>query len=280
MRAWAMSKDGKILATQKSDAGINTMKDGEFEQGLSDLISPWLHGPIPILLCGAVGSREGWIDAGYLDVPCKAEAGETVRPNVVDPNLNVHILPGVRQLDPADIMRGEETQIAGFLAQNGDWDGVICLPGTETKWVHISAGEIVSFQTYITGGLFSILSTHSALRHSIDGGWNDESFKHGLDQATNRPEKLAAQLFAIRADDVVKNSKGARSRLSGLLIGAEISAAKPYWLGQNVVVVGNPEISQLYVDALAYLSVDANQFDGGLASIAGLSLAFRSQISK
>ena len=58
-------------------------------------------------------------------------------------------------------MRGEETQIAGFLALNPKFDGVICLPGTHTKWVHISAGEIVSFRTFMTGEMFALLSQQS-----------------------------------------------------------------------------------------------------------------------
>lgn len=48
-------------------------------------------------------------------------------------------------------MRGEEIQIAGYLAEKPDFDGVICLPGTHTKWVRISAGEIVGFATFLTG---------------------------------------------------------------------------------------------------------------------------------
>ena len=54
-------------------------------------------------------------------------------------------------------MRGEETQIAGFLSEFPGFDGVVCLPGTHTKWVHLSAGEIVSFRTFMTGELFGLL---------------------------------------------------------------------------------------------------------------------------
>jgi hypothetical protein len=31
----------------------------------------------------------------------------------------------------------------------------LCLPGTHTKWVHLSAGEVVSFRTFMTGELFA-----------------------------------------------------------------------------------------------------------------------------
>jgi hypothetical protein len=76
-------------------------------------------------------------------------------------------------------MRGEETQIAGFLAQNPGFDGVLCLPGTHTKWVHISAGEVVSFRSFMTGELFATVGPHSVLRHSVGEGWDDAAFGRG-----------------------------------------------------------------------------------------------------
>ena len=68
------------------------------------------------------------------------------------------------QTSPPDVMRGEETQIAGYLSKNPDFDGIICLPGTHTKWVHISANEIVSFKTFMTGEIFLSLSERSILK--------------------------------------------------------------------------------------------------------------------
>jgi hypothetical protein len=75
--------------------------------------------------------------------------------------------------NPPDVMRGEETQIAGFLAAAPGFDGVLCLPGTHAKWVQISAEEVVSFRTFMTGEMFDLLSAQSVLRHSIAGGSDD-----------------------------------------------------------------------------------------------------------
>lgn len=66
-------------------------------------------------------------------------------------------------------MRGEKTQIAGFLAARPDFDGVLCLPDTHSKWVRISAGEICHFQTLMTGEMFDLLARYSVLRHSVGG---------------------------------------------------------------------------------------------------------------
>ena len=46
-----------------------------------------------------------------------------------DPRVDVRILPGLCQNTPADVMRGEETQIAGYLAKDPNFFGTLCLPG-------------------------------------------------------------------------------------------------------------------------------------------------------
>ncbi len=143
--------------------------------------------------------------------------------------------PACQQDRPADVMRGEETQVAGVLALHPGFDGVICHPGTHSKWVQVSAGEVVSFQTYMTGEIFALLSTQSVLRHSLAEGWDDAAFDAGVADALQSPEKFAARLFSLRAEFLLHGltPAKARARLSGLLIGIELAGAKPYWLGQT-----------------------------------------------
>jgi 2-dehydro-3-deoxygalactonokinase len=182
------------------------------------------------------------------------------------------------QTDPADVMRGEETQIAGFLARNKNWDGVICLPGTHTKWVHVSADEIVSFQTYMTGDLFATISGHTVLRHSVSGDdWDADAFDAGVADGMARPERIAARLFSLRAEGLLNGMTNAtaRARLSGLLIGAELAGAKPYWLGQQIAVIGAGGLSALYVRALQTQFAPATQVKADAITLAGLSAAYR-----
>jgi 2-dehydro-3-deoxygalactonokinase len=194
---------------------------------------------------------------------------------VSDPRILVRIVPGVRQTDPADVMRGEETQIAGYLASDPGFDGILCLPGTHTKWVHVSAGEIVSFRTFMTGELFDLLSTASVLRHSVGEGWNDGAFSDALSDALSRPEAVAARLFSIRAEALLKglDPAAARSRLSGALIGIELAAARPYWLGQHVALVGAGTLSGIYAAALATQGVAAEISDVAEMTLRGLASA-------
>jgi 2-dehydro-3-deoxygalactonokinase len=275
LRAWAMGPDG-VLAEVQSDDGMGKLARDGFEPALRRLIGPWLAAePVPVIACGMVGARQGWAEAPYRAVPCAPVArGEGVAVPVE--GLNIRIIPGLCQTKPADVMRGEETQIAGVLALHPQFDGVICLPGTHSKWAQVSAGEVVSFQTHMTGEMFALLSGQSVLRHSMTTpGWDDAAFDAGAAEGLSRPERLMARLFSLRAESLLHGlgAAQARARLSGLLIGAEIAAARPYWLGQRVVLVGGAALSASYARALASQGLTAETLDATACTLAGLAAA-------
>ncbi|MDJ0626749.1 MAG: 2-dehydro-3-deoxygalactonokinase [Rhodobacter sp.] len=277
LRAWAMDDRDAVLAEARSDDGMAALRPDQFEPALLALIEPWLGpGTTPVIACGMVGSRQGWAEAPYRAVPCQARSDRLVHAPVRDARLDVRLIPGVKQDSPADVIRGEETQIAGYLSQAPDFDGVLCLPGTHSKWVHVSAGEIVSFRTFMTGELFDLLGHQSVLRHSIaPEGWDDGAFAEAVAEAMAKPEALAARFFALRAEALLRGQspEAARARLSGLLIGAEMAAAKPYWLGQQVAMVGAPALMAIYTAALAAQGVTASQASGPEMTRAGLIAA-------
>ncbi len=275
LRAWAMSDDGTVLAEARSDQGMGTLDRSEFEGALLALVGDWINRPTTVVACGMVGARQGWVEAPYTSVPCRPEDVRQVRAPSTDGRLRVSVLGGVRQTSPADVMRGEETQIAGALAANPGFDGVLCLPGTHTKWAQVSAGEIVSFRTFMTGELFALLSEQSVLRHSVGEGWDPSAFEDAVSDTMSRPEAMAHRLFGIRADALLNGENGpaARARLSGLLIGAELAAARPYWLGQSVMVIGSPGSSAPYAAALELQGVAPVMLDGDAMTRAGLARA-------
>ena len=165
----------------------------------------------------------------------------------------------------------------GFVRKHPNFDGVICLPGTHTKWVHISAGEVVSFQTFMTGELFALLSTQSVLRHSVDTeAFDQDSFTTALGDVMSRPQVIAAQLFSLRAASLIGDQSAAqgRARLSGLLIGLELAGARPYWLGQNVAIIGADTLAKHYQSALLLQGVDAQLYDVTDMTLAGLAAAY------
>ncbi|MDE0968125.1 MAG: 2-dehydro-3-deoxygalactonokinase [Octadecabacter sp.] len=273
---WAIGADGSVLGERKSDKGMGQLAPSEFEAVLLDIAGDWLSITSRVVTCGMVGSRQGWVEAPYQTTPCAVCPSKMVTAPTTRSGLIVHVIPGIRQTNPADVMRGEETQITGFLAQNPGWDGVICLPGTHTKWVHISANEIISFQTFMTGEMFALLAGQSVLRHSIArSGWDNDAFASAMSLTLSRPESLAARLFSLRATQLVHDTDTItlRASLSGLLIGAELAAAKPYWLGQNVALIGANAVSAPYIAGLATLGIQATRMDSTEMTLAGIKAA-------
>ena len=143
----------------------------------------------------------------------------------------------------------------------------------------MSAGEIVSFQTFMTGEMFALLSTASVLRHSVNSdGWDQEAFDQAVDEAISRPEAIAARLFGLRAGSLLNDlpATTAKSRLSGFLIGAELAAAKPYWLGQSLAMIGPKSMGDGYAAALAAQHVPVIRTDTTQMTLAGLKAVYAS----
>lgn len=275
LRVWAM-QGATVLGCAQSDKGMARIGTGRFQTALMELVENWLKdGPIDVIACGMVGARQGWVEAPYSTVPSQPLPQVPVRVPSTDPRIRAFVIPGLKQLTPPDVMRGEETQIAGFLGTRQNWDGVLCLPGTHTKWVQVSAGEIVSFRTLMTGELFDLLSAQSVLRHSIGEGWDEDSFADAVADTLSKPEQLAARLFGLRAADLLHDQDKdiARARLSGLLIGAELAATRPYWLGQQLAIIGADAVSRVYAAALRQQGAFVETANATEATLAGLALA-------
>lgn len=273
LRAWAMGADNSVLAEASSDRGMGGLTPPEYEGALLALCGDWLgDGATDVLISGMAGARQGWIEAPYATVPCPPVGTAGVAAPTNDPRLNVRIIPGLCQPAPADVMRGEEVQIAGYLATNPGYDGVICLPGTHSKWVEISAGEVVSFRTFMTGELFALLSQHSVLRHSVGDGWDDDAFAVALTEAIAHPETMARSLFGLRAESLLDDlgEAAATARLSGTLVGAELAATRPYWLGRPVALIGASSVARIYEAALSLQGLDADVADVTAMTLAGL----------
>jgi 2-dehydro-3-deoxygalactonokinase len=286
LRVWALNVEGQVVAEKSSDQGMAKLDRSGFEPALLALTNDWLpqNRQTPVVCCGMVGARQGWIEVPYRQVPCKPVHFDTVgRPKTRDPRLRVFILSGIKQTEPTpDVMRGEETQIAGIISEDPQFAGVLCLPGTHTKWVRIHAGNIVRFRTFMTGELFNLLSAHSVLRHSLDGtGLDGIEFAANVEAMAADAAQLAARLFSIRAQSLVSelSPATAKARLSGLLIGAELAAAKGDWCDQALTIVGNGPQAELYAQGLRALGQEPRIIDAAHVTLIGLKSAYL-QIAK
>lgn len=171
-------------------------------------------------------------------------------------------------------MRGEEAQIAGVLAHFPGFSGTVCLPGTHTKWASLRDGRVESFRTLMTGEMFDLLSTRSVLRHSLaDGGTDMAAFAEGLRLAEGPDMPL--HLFSLRAESLLGQTDpvALRARLSGLLIGQELTATRPLWHGHEIVVVASTGLEALYLAALERSGARARTLSATKATLAGLALA-------
>lgn len=276
-RAWAMGAGGQVLDQVKSDQGMGKLEQSEFESVFLQHVEKWLVGrnsPLSAFACGMVGAKQGWIEAKYIETPCAPPRNEQlVQAPLSDPRIQVFIVPGLSQHKPADVMRGEETQIAGFLASLPTFDGVACMPGTHSKWVTISNGAVKHFTTFMTGEMFGLLAKKSVLRHSVGGrGWDNAAFIGGVKLAMDTPELVAQELFSIRPQTMLHGlpANEARSRLSGLLIGSELRATEHLWSSRDVCIIGDPKLSEYYNKALEFYNCQATIADGDMMTLGGL----------
>jgi 2-dehydro-3-deoxygalactonokinase len=277
-RGWLMSADGEARAESRGGEGMLHCAGTGFAPVLRDHLAR-LGAPAgaPVLICGMAGARQGWIEAPYLKTPTRLEALHEGAVRVDAPG-DIRILPGIAQAraEQPDVMRGEETQLLGVTEP--DFTGLVCIPGTHSKWVRIDAGRIVEFSTYMTGELFSVISQHSILVHAVEGSApvDSSSFREGLSTALATPTALTASLFRLRAAQLLgfeQRADGA-ARLSGLLIGSELAdAAHRHGALRSVRLIAAGALGRLYAAALTAQGFDVTTVDAEQASRRGLTKA-------
>lgn len=265
LRCWAMQGDQATRSAQSTN-GMNNLDAAGFEPALLDIIDDWLpaNQTTPVLACGMVGAKQGWVEAPYMQTPCAPSLKDaTVIAPTTDTRIQVSIIPGISQHTPADVMRGEETLIAGLLVDDEHFSGAVCLPGTHCKWVNVDQGNIQQFSTVMTGELFDLLSTHSVLRFNTSDNANKDDqlqFNHAFNSAvteyTESPASLTTTLFSIRAQALLQDTStlASTARLSGLLIAADAFAMQSYWKDRPCMIVGKPGLANLYKLAIDTLN--------------------------
>jgi 2-dehydro-3-deoxygalactonokinase len=269
-RAYAVREDGRVLESFRDDLGLLAVPRGGFEAAVAAIRDRL--GDRPMLLAGMVGSNLGWREAPY--VPCPAGGEELARAILwIEPG-RTGIVPGVSQRGEAGagVMRGEETQILGAVAAGMvPGDGLVCHPGTHSKWILLANGRIQSFRTMMTGELFSLLQKHSILSGQLGGEVEiDGSFRRGLAEGLAGSALLSA-LFAIRARHLLGEGDGnAAAYTSGLLIGSDVRAGLSLHADGPVALIGRPDLCDFYAAAVVEAGRPATRADGAEAFLAGI----------
>ena len=280
-RLWVMGKDDTVLASTSAPLGMSRLKRNDFDRVLEESLDTLgIAKEVPAIICGMAGAAQGWCEAPYLCAPTRLDALGEGAVNVRGATREAHILPGVKQMAPSNVMRGEETQIAGLLHADPAFSGTVCLPGTHTKWVRVTDGAIQHFETCMTGEQFAFFSETSVLSHSMMlDGWSDCALRAAVHMATQDPVTVPRRLFAIRADMLVadQDSATARATLSGLLIGQELMSVPHYWRDQTVTLIGASPLCEIYLKALDVLGVGGRALNVETTTLAGLTAAFHMQ---
>lgn len=276
LRVWLMS-GGQVVDAKSANTGMGSLKPHEFEAALLELTSNWLDDrsdeKMQIVACGMVGARQGWMEAPYAEVPCSPVAGKIVKPQTNDPRLDVSILSGVCQMDPPDVMRGEETQIAGFISGREDTSGILCMPGTHSKWICLEKGVVNEFTTSLTGELYSLICEHSILKSLTDKkGFDADEFAKGVAKAAHAPEMVFNSIFSLRARAVLHGSNQVETAafLSGLLIGSEITSIIKNMPSGKLFLLGSGKLGELYAQALGILGHSFEKVDVTELTLKGL----------
>ncbi|WP_406873094.1 2-dehydro-3-deoxygalactonokinase [Aminobacter sp. P9b] len=286
LRVWLLDGTGAVVDERRSDEGLLTAQHKGFASVLDrHLKDMGATDGLPAIVCGMAGARQGWIEAPYVEVPSSLSDILGAAVPVPGAGRDVRIVPGLAQRNPRtpDVMRGEETQLAGIAGLIGSGSHFVCMPGTHSKWVIAEGGAISGFGTWATGEMFSVLAQHSILRHSIGDKPakvtpDNQVFRDWCQEALFDAD-IGARLFGIRAAGLLSGlgQEDAAAALSGLLIGAEIASATKRFgrRGAPVILVVSGPLGALYAEALRLDGIDVTMADADEAVLAGLVAAAR-----
>ncbi|TCK28378.1 2-keto-3-deoxygalactonate kinase [Ancylobacter aquaticus] len=261
-RLWALDRAGAVLAERRSAQGLAASAAEGFETVLeTHLAALAIPEGVPVMMCGMVGSRAGWVEAAYVDTPAGLDRLTEKAALVPSARRPVRILPGIAQrgAQGSDVMRGEETQLLPLIREG--FAGLACLPGTHSKWVRVEEGKVSGFATFMTGELFHLLRSASIVAPAVDGAATvdprSEAFARGVGDGLAAPDMLGSELFRLRAAWLLEGAgpDAALARLSGLLLGAEFAGAARFGGRGPVALIASGPAAALYRAALAQAGV-------------------------
>lgn len=271
--------DGKQVEVKKSHEGVTTVRGKDCEGAFDRLTAEWFqkYGPMPVIMAGMVGSINGWTDAAYLDCPVDlSELSSRLTPVTHSKGYTIRIVPGicVRDKDNYNVIRGEETQLAGAFKLSPS--KVYIMPGTHCKWVLADGSRVNSFRTAMTGELHSIMMKYSLI--GLGAGEQEASeadFMAGLERGYCE-NNIVPRLFEIRGANILGGIKPSHvgEFLSGLLIGSEIASMQKVFqftkADSPLTLIANDFFYARYEKGLKLAGLEAKQLDADTCFLEGI----------
>ena len=225
---------------------------------------------VPIIISGMASSSIGMIELPYMNVPFSMQGSDLMTkkiPTTDNFRYPIVLVSGIKSA--TDVMRGEETQVLGCDIR-GTAERVFILPGTHSKHVVVRHENVVSFQTFMTGELLSLLSTRSILAHSVEkhDDFLKDAFREGLMKGLR--SNFLQECFAVRTNQLFGKMSARKNYdfLKGVLVGAELkdlhNDKRPF------TIVGTESMNRDYSVALKLLGInEIETIDSEHAAIRG-----------
>ena len=127
--------------------------------------------------------------------------------------------------------------LGAFVADHAKWDGIVVFAGPVTTWAHVSAGELISFRSSLALKLACDVIRDRGLDTLDQVG---DAFNDAVSSGLSKPEAVFSKLSA---------SADAETHL-GHVLGADLAAFRSYWLGQDIVILGEGDAAHWIEAAL------------------------------
>jgi len=270
-RAYRFDENVLLVDTIESKTGLKHVNDNTFEAHLFSLIGQWVQPHLTILLSGMITSRNGWVETPYMCTPANPNNLLAHSVKQIIRGIPCYFLPGLSQTKPrCDVIRGEELQLFG--ATQYISNALVVMPGTHSKWAQVINGEVISFQTIVTGELFDVLLNQTLVGQLANKDkLHIKTFERGV-RCGFESSTIITELFQCRAGVLLEEitEDQVHSYLSGLLIGNEISEGLRSTdnLQSTVVLVGSEELCENYQNAFKCLNIKTDQSPSNTTSSA------------
>ncbi|MFT4154795.1 2-dehydro-3-deoxygalactonokinase [Parafilimonas sp.] len=219
---------------------------------------------VPLIIAGMASSAIGMKELPYKKIPFVVQPQnllvDIIEATASFPHKTI-LISGVSS--STDVMRGEETILAGCAINKSFNKQLFILPGTHSKHVLVENEMLADIKTYMTGELFQLLSTKSILAGSVEKN-NMETeandiFIKGVRDAT--ASSVLNNIFQVRINTLF-NAMGKNENyyyLSGLLIGEELKQLMEADV-EAVTIVSSGNLLRLYQAAVSALDKKITTF--------------------
>ena len=267
--------DGETIDTLKFNIGARagltdkTALPNALKDGIDSLLKKHAltNGDIEkILASGMITSPSGLVNLPHLTLPVgipelKAAGYECTLPQISEiPFFFIRgVKTGSQELESADIMRGEETEIFG-VRKSSDGDAVYMLMGSHTKLIRLDGnGKIQGFTTTLTGELIASVASGTILKEAFElnfDGFNKEMLLSGFEYANKHGINEALFKTRILKNVFSESESNAYSFFLGACLSGEVIAAKRSG-AEKIIIGGKRQLKYALYELLSACGLNA-----------------------